>query len=67
MVNHDNTVQWNNLILQIEPSKFRISFAKCRVTVHDHLDNTLSVVYGPHVIGHYDAYGRSLTRLKKAA
>lgn len=67
VVNHDNTVQWNNLILQIEPSQFRISFAKCRVTVHDHLDNTLSVVYGQHVIGHYDACGQSLMRLKKAA
>lgn len=60
MVNHDNTVQWNNLILQIEPSKFRISFAKCRVTVHDHLDNTLSIVYGPHVIGRYNILGKSL-------
>ena len=67
VVNCDNTVQWNNLFLQIEPSKFRCSFAKCQVIVHDHLDNTLSVVYGPHVIGRYDQYGQSLMRLKKAA
>jgi transposase len=52
-VGADNTVHWNNRILQIEPSKFRISFAKCKVMVHEHLDGAITVVYGPHAIGRF--------------
>lgn len=52
-VNHDNTIQWNNQILQLEPSKFRISFAKCKVTVHEHLDQTITITYGPHIVGRF--------------
>lgn len=49
----DNTLQWNNRILQIQPSKFRISFAKCKVTVHEHLDQSVTVTYGPHIIAKF--------------
>ncbi len=49
----DNTVHWNNRILQIQPSKFRISFAKCKVTIHEHLDNAITVTYGPHIIAKF--------------
>jgi transposase len=59
-VNCDNTVQWNNRFLQIQPSNFRISFAKCKVLVHEHLDGNISVVYGPHVIGRFDSQGNAL-------
>jgi len=65
VVNSDNTVQWNNRVLQIEKSKFRISFAKCKVTVHEHLDGKISVVYGQHVIGRYRPDDSSLTAKKK--
>jgi transposase len=61
----DNTIHWNNLVLQIQPSKFRCSFAKCKVTVHEHLDGTLSVVYGPHTIGRFNSNGISLTKPSK--
>lgn len=60
VVNHDNTVQWDNKTLQIEPSEFRVSFAKCRVIVCEHLNGCLSVIYGPHVIGRYDSNGIAL-------
>ncbi len=50
----DNTISWNNLILQIKPSKFRFSFAKCKVMVHGHLDGTVSVIYGPHLIAKFN-------------
>lgn len=49
----DNTVHWNNRILQIQPSKFRISFAKCKVTVHELLDQSIIVTYGPHIIAKF--------------
>ena len=60
IVNNDNTVQWEKKILQIEPSKFRVSFAKCKVLVCEHLDGSMSVVYGPHVIGRYDANAKTI-------
>ena len=65
-VQTDNTLRWNNKILQLEPSKMRISFAKCKVTVHEHLDQTLSVSYGPHIIGRFDRLGKTLQPKKQA-
>jgi len=56
----DNTVQFQNLCLQISKSPLRVSFAKCRVMVHLHLDQTLTITFGPHILGHYDAYGKTL-------
>ena len=61
----DNTFRWNNLTLQIQPSKFRFSFAKCRVTVHEHLDATLSIIYGPHIIARFNPEGFTLTKAAK--
>lgn len=54
MVASDNTIHWNNHILQIQPSKFRFSFAKCRVLVHEHLDQTITVTYGAHTIARFN-------------
>jgi len=56
----DNTVTFERLILQIEPSHLRVSFAKCRVMVHQHLDQTLSITFGPHLLGRYDSHGNLL-------
>ena len=67
VVNQDNTVSFNRHVLQIDKSPLRVSFAKCRVMVHKHIDQTLSISYGPHILGRYDAQGQSLLRLKKAA
>lgn len=63
-VNHDNTVSFQRLILQIEPSELRVSFTKCRVTVHQHLNQTLSITYGPHLLGRYSSEGRILKNPK---
>lgn len=60
IVNFDNTVEWRKKVLQIEPSSVRMSFAKCRVTVCEHLDGLLSVLYGPQIIGRFDASGNPL-------
>jgi transposase len=54
-VNNDNTISFQNRIVQINPSQWRISFAKCKVIVYEHLDGSLSVGYGPHIIGRYPA------------
>jgi hypothetical protein len=31
----------------------RGTLAGCRVTVHEHLDDTLSITFEPHVVGRY--------------
>lgn len=56
-VGHDNCIEFRNQRLQIPPSPWRYSFAKCRVKIYEHLDGTLSLCYGPHTLGHYDAQG----------
>ena len=61
-VNRDNTVSFENLKLQIEPVRWRGTLAGCGVIVHQHLDGTLSLSYGPHCLGRYDAAGVPLSR-----
>lgn len=60
VVGNDNCVEFGTRHLQIQKTAWRYSFAKCRVTVYEHLDGTLSLGYGPHTLGHYDAEGRWL-------
>jgi transposase len=57
-VGHDNTVSFERLVLQIESSHLRVSFAKCRVLVHQHLNQTFSITFGPHLLGRYDTQGK---------
>lgn len=52
-VNNDNTVHFNRRVFQISPSQLRVSFAKCKVDVYEHLDGSVSITYGPHTIGYY--------------
>lgn len=60
VVNNDNTVQYGRCRLQIGATPLRCHFARCRVMVHQHVDSTLSVRYGPHVIGLFTAEGQPL-------
>ena len=64
VIANDNTISIDRLRLQIERQTFRFSMAKCRVLVCQHLDGTLSVHYGPHRLGRYDAEGRLLVESK---
>ena len=59
-VNRDNTVSIQNLSLQIERVRWRATLAGCSVTVHQHLDGTFTITYGPQRLGHYSAEGASL-------
>jgi transposase len=60
VVNNDNTVRYENRCLQIPKQTFRFSLARCRVLVCEHLDHTITVHYGNHVLGRYDATGQLL-------
>jgi transposase InsO family protein len=66
-VNRDNTVSFQNLTLQIEPMRWRATLAGCSVTVHQHLDGSLSLSYGPHSLGRYDERGCPILNPKLAA
>jgi transposase len=59
-VNRDNTVSFQNLSLQIERVRWRATLAGCQVMVHQHLDGTLSLTYGPHCLGRYTARGTAM-------
>jgi len=63
-VNKDNTVSFHHRLLQISPSQLRFSFAKCKVSVHQHLDKSITVSFGPHVLGYYSPDGLPLTLRK---
>ncbi len=65
-VNRDNTVSFAKLVLQIERVSWRGTLAGCTVTVHQHLDGTLSLSYGPHVLGRFTAQGEALVRTPTA-
>jgi hypothetical protein len=57
VVNRDNTVQFENRCLQIEPVRWRGTLAGCAVTVRQHLDGDLSLRYGQHPLGRYPGHG----------
>jgi transposase len=66
-VNRDNTVSFDSLALQIERVRWRGTLAGCRILVHQHLDSTLSITYGPHLVGRYTAQGVASTETETAA
>jgi transposase len=65
VVNRDNTVSWANRCLQIDKTSWRGTLAGSRVTVCEHLDGRLSIVYGPHRVGHYTPDGVAITTAQR--
>jgi transposase len=57
VVAKDNTVAIAARSWQIDKSRFRHSLAGCTVTIHEHLDRTISIRWGPHVIGRFEENG----------
>ena len=55
VVAKDNTVGIGDRHWQLEKSRFRSSLAGCTVTIHQHLDEAVSIRYGPHVVGRFPA------------
>ena len=65
VVDKDNTVAIGDRFWQLEKSRFRTTLAGCTVTIHEHLDDTVSIRYGPHVVGRYDTDGKPLARSER--
>ena len=49
-VAQDNTIQLRNTYLQLNKTRFRNSLAGCTVTICEHLDGSVSVRWGPHLL-----------------
>ena len=54
-VNHDNTIAWENRILQIEKTRWRNTLAGCTVMVHEFLDGRIVVRFGPHEVARLES------------
>jgi transposase len=65
-VAQDNTVRLGDRTWQIEKTSWRGTLADCRVTICEHLDETVSIVYGPHVVGRYTADGKPWEKSENA-
>ena len=64
-VDRSNTVRFNNLFIQIERAEWRPTMAGCKVIIHQHLDQTLTLTVAGHRVGHYSEQGKLLTPLTK--
>jgi hypothetical protein len=61
VVAKDNTAAIGNRLEQIDKTRFRNTLAGTTVTIHEHLDETVSIRFGPHVVGRFDRQGVRLT------
>ena len=60
VVAKDNTVAIGSREWQIDKTRFRHTLAGSTVTIHEHLDGTVSIRFGPHVVGRYNRQGEPL-------
>src|ERR1019366_1737653 len=60
VVGKDNTVAIGDQLWQIDKTRFRSTLAGSTVTIHEHLDETVSIRFGPHVVGRFDSKGETL-------
>ena len=67
VVGNDNTVSWGRKKLQIGAQTWRGSLAKSRVKVCEHVDGTISLRFGPRVVGWYDSEGKPLKEEQRQA
>ncbi len=58
VVGNDNTVRYNNLVLQIPEDRHRHHYVRARVHVHHYPDETLAVFHGPRQLATYDKAGK---------
>ena len=58
VVDHDNTVAIQDRWWQIQKCRWRHSLAGQTVTIHEHLNGSVSIRFGPHEVGRYAEEGR---------
>jgi transposase len=65
VVAKDNTVAIRDRCWQLEATRFRHSLCGSTVTIHQHLDGTVSVRWGPHMVGRFSNSGESLSNTRR--
>lgn len=63
IVNRDNTVAYKNKLLQLPKDKYRYSYHKAVVKVHEYGDGSMAVFYGHRCLAGYRANGGLKTQL----
>jgi hypothetical protein len=66
-VRNDNTVMFGQLVLQLEPGKGRLHYARCPVVVHELLNGTLAVTYQGSLLETFDRQGEVLKQRRRVA
>jgi transposase len=66
VVSKDNTVAIADRRWQIDKTRFRHTLAGCTATIHEHLDGSISIRYGPHTVAQFDGLGKAIST-KRAA
>jgi hypothetical protein len=56
----DNTIAIAERRWQLDKTRWRHTLAGVTVTLHEHLNGTISIRYGPHLVGRFAADGSSL-------
>src|SRR6476659_3592830 len=56
----DNTVAIAERCWQLNKTRFRHTLAGVTITIHEHLNSTVSMRYGPHLVGRFAADGQPL-------
>ena len=64
-VNNDNTVQYNNLKLQIPKDNNRHHYVKCEVTIHHYPDDTMAIFYGHKCLAKYAKNGMRISEVDR--
>jgi transposase len=67
VVGNDNTVRYQNLVLQLPPSPLRAHFVKAKVRVHHYTDDSLALFHGPRCLARYTAQGALLSHANQQA
>jgi len=65
VVAKDNTITMGERRWQLEKARFRPTLAGSTVTIHEHLDHTVSIRFGPHVVGRFAPDGTALGENRK--
>ncbi len=60
VVDHDNTVAYRTLRLQLAKIAGRPHFVRAKVRVHHYADHTLAVFHGPRCLARFSATGRPI-------
>ena len=57
VVGNDNTVRYNNMVLQIPEDRHRHHYVKAKVRVHEYPSHTLALFHGPRRLASYHSDG----------